>query len=126
VTNAGGPRFLHGQLFTHLVSFPQGTVSVKGIVDVDHGSRTLRLWDVDISPVPTGRLDVGASGVRQVFAAICALAVPDGFDTLIVNGYRISGANPNRDVELVFDCRLHPRRPGRRRPATGGDVDGTG
>jgi hypothetical protein len=39
-------------------------------------------------------------------------AAADGFDTLVVNGYRLGGAHPSRFIEVECDCRsshLGPR-----------------
>lgn len=106
------PRFRHGEVFVHDVTVPEGTIRLHGTVGVDREGKLLLLWDVDIRPAATDGLTVGPVTVRRVFVTICALAAADGFDTLVVNGYRINGANPSRFVEYEFDCRpsrLGPR-----------------
>jgi len=75
------------------------------MVRIDRQTRTLLLWDVDLRPVPGDRIEIGPASVRLIFAEICALAAAEGFDTMIVSGYRISGAHPDRFIELPFDCR---------------------
>ncbi|MDP9364527.1 MAG: hypothetical protein M3Q10_09950 [Chloroflexota bacterium] len=100
-----GPRFRHGERFAHELAFPEGVLRLVGTVGVDREGRLLLLWDVDIRPTAGGQLAIGPANVRRLFATVCALAVADGFDTLVVNGYRISGANPRRFAEVEFDCR---------------------
>ncbi len=112
MAGTGGRRFLDGELFSHRVAFPQGTVQIQAIVRVDREARVLRLWDAAIGPVPSGRRKVGAGNMRAFFGAICQLAAADDFDTMIVEGYRVSGANPDRVVAERFDCRQHRSRSG--------------
>jgi hypothetical protein len=105
VSNSDYHRFLQGELYWRDFVFPEGVVRVEGTVGVDRQARTLLLWDVDIRPAVGQRIDIGAGAVRQIFARLSALAAADGFDTLVVSGYRVSGANPNRDLAATFDCR---------------------
>lgn len=107
VVDTSGRRFLDGELFTHRVDFPQGIVQLQAMVRIDREARVLRLWDVAIGPVPSGRREVGAVSMRAFFASICELARTEGFDTMIVEGYRVSGANPDRALVERFDCRSH-------------------
>lgn len=113
MSGGGGRRFWHGGSFRHEVSSPQGVVQLYGTVGVDLEARTLLLWDVRIGPASGDRIAIGAAQVRQLFAEICAFAATEEFDTMIVNGYRISGANPARFVEIPFDCRPFRSDPGR-------------
>lgn len=111
--NGGRSRFWHGGSFSHEVPSPKGVVQLFGTVGVDRAARTLLLWDVRIRPASGDRIEIGAAQVRQLFAEICTFAAIEGFDTMIVNGYRISGANPDRFVEVPFDCRpFRPASPG--------------
>lgn len=112
--SAGSERFWHGARFTFDHTFPDGTVILDATVGVDRAARVVLLWDVVIESFPGGRIEIGAASVRQLVAQICTLAAAEGFDTLIVNGYRIAGANPNRFVEIPIDCRrfrIAPRPP---------------
>jgi hypothetical protein len=98
-------RFLQGELWWRAFAFPEGVVRVEGTVGVDRQARTLLLWGVDFRPAVGPRIDIGAVAVRQVFDRLSALAAAAGFDTLGVSGYRVSGADPNRDLAATFDCR---------------------
>jgi len=82
-------------------------VVLNATVGVDRAARVVLLWDVVIQSFPGARIEIGAARVRHLIADICSLAVAEGFDTLIVNGYRVAGANPNRFVEVQFDCRRY-------------------
>jgi hypothetical protein len=98
-------RFRDGELFIHEDTFPEGMVRLRGLVHTDRAAKVLRLWDVEIDPVPPGRRWIGPRNVLAFFAGICRLAAVDGFDRLVVEGHRISGANPDRPLGLEFDCR---------------------
>lgn len=105
------PRFQHGVRFAYDVALPEGVLRLVGTVGVDRPGRIVLLWDVDIRPIEGGRLVIGPANVRRLFSELCGLASADGFDTLVVNGYRINGANPSRFAEVVFDCRPDHRGP---------------
>jgi hypothetical protein len=97
--------FRNGELFVHLIKFPQGEVRITAIALVDQQS--LKLWDVDITSIGGRQLNIGIRGVRLLIAELCALAIAEGFNAVILIGFRVSGANPGRDVDLVLRCAAH-------------------
>ncbi len=98
-------RFQQGELFTHQETFPEGLLQLQAMVLVDREARTVLLWDVELGPVSLGRIEIGPLGVLAFFASICRLAAAEGYDTLVVCGYRTGGANPERSATVSFNCR---------------------
>jgi hypothetical protein len=97
--------FRRGELFVHQFRFPQGEIRFEAMVMTTHA--VLRLWDVDVAPEGHLRLNIGFRGVRTAIAELCALALEEGFSTVIVSGFRVSGAWPDRDVEWTLPCGAH-------------------
>jgi len=96
-------RFLGGARFVHVFAFPEGEVRVGATVMIE--GPVLRLWDADILPLGETRSSLGARGIRAILASLCSMATADGFERIILSGFRIGGANPGRDTEWSVPCR---------------------
>ena len=95
-------RFLSGGLFHTLFSVPGGQVECRAIVMSE--GRKLTLWDASITAVSDAGTPIGVSGLHSVVRQLCRMAADEGFDTVTISGYRISGASPGREASLTFRC----------------------
>jgi hypothetical protein len=97
--------FQRGEFFVHLFRFPQGEIRLEAIAVTSQ--TTLRLLDVDIAPEGDQVISIGFRGIRRAITDLCALGLEQGFTTIIVSGFRVSGARPGRDIEWTLPCNAH-------------------
>ncbi len=65
--------------------------------------KTLRLKDIVIEPVTTGKLTIGTKEVLAARQQLIDQARAAGFEKLIITGERLTGANVGKKVELIID-----------------------
>jgi hypothetical protein len=99
----GARSFIHGAWFSHVSEFPQGKVRLRATIWIE--GRSLQLWDTEIHPMgESPELHIGVRGMRSTLRSLCSLAEAEGFDRIIISGYRVSSAFPGRDTEWTVAC----------------------
>jgi len=93
--------FTNGLLFEKVFETSQGKVGFLAETLVN--GKILHLKDIVIEPVKTGFLKVGIKEVSALKDQLIAESRVAGFDTLILTGERLTGANPGKIVEIIID-----------------------
>ncbi|TWT35622.1 Bifunctional hemolysin/adenylate cyclase precursor [Posidoniimonas corsicana] len=100
---AQAPRtlFKNGELFEAAFDTSKGKVGLLAETVVD--GKTLRLKDVVIEPLKTGKLNIGPKEVLAARQQLIEQARAAGFEKLIISGKRLTGANKGKLVDLTID-----------------------
>ena len=100
--NHEGRRFFQGDRLTLTFALPLGEVNLTVSVVLD--GPIVRLWDAEVTTSDGMPLAAGVRGIRAILRDLCAVAVEEGFDRIVISGFRVSGANPERETEWVVPC----------------------
>lgn len=95
--------FLPGEVFWQTILTRSGWIVISARVQID-GPR-LALTDFDWKPLHTKFLAIGVGESLAIRTLLLLRAKQEGYTTLVVDGTRTSGRNPNRPVR--YERRLN-------------------
>ena len=90
--------FEHGRAFEQVFSTPSGFIVVAAEVCIEQDVLTLE--NVLVEPLETRQLRVGLSALLRLRRTVVDAARMQGYTTVVIDGWRVSGRNPHRQVHL--------------------------
>ncbi len=90
--------FEHGREFEHIFQTASGLMVLATIAYIS--GAVLTLENVLIEPLETRQLRVGVPALLALRRFVLDAAREQGYTTVVVEGWRISGRNPQRQVHL--------------------------
>ncbi|HEY6350542.1 MAG TPA: RHS repeat-associated core domain-containing protein [Candidatus Angelobacter sp.] len=104
-TGLGIGSFVTGQVITRTIQTAEGPLVITATVEVQGSTIILK----GVSVASTQGLGVvttpGVAALKSVVDGVRAAAASSGFSKLVIQGVRVSGANPNRYINQVINLK---------------------
>ncbi|HEY6252020.1 MAG TPA: RHS repeat-associated core domain-containing protein [Candidatus Angelobacter sp.] len=104
-TGLGIGSFVTGQVITRTIQTAEGPLVITATVEVQGSTIILK----GVSVASTQGLGVvttpGVAALKSVVDGVRAAAANSGFSKLVIQGVRVSGANPNRYINQVINLK---------------------